>query len=164
MQILVTHIKFGTQPVHSFESQKNVSTIWHFGKISRIFWGTTLWLKIVLAEPKTRFYDSGLTLKVPPQLPKYVAIIFAKCLVQSTKDGHYGGRVVKTCLWFRKHNFWSQRGSSKYTENFAKTSFQIGRIFDQFFCYAKEWHGWVLDFVSATYICIYGKIRVVWNP
>ena len=31
-----------------------------FGKISRTFWGTTLGVKIVLAEPKTRFCNSGL--------------------------------------------------------------------------------------------------------
>ena len=30
-----------------------------FGKIYRIFRGTTLGPKIVLAEPKTRFYNSG---------------------------------------------------------------------------------------------------------
>ena len=37
-------------------------------------------------------------------------------------------RVVKTCLWFRKHNFWSQCGSSKYAGNFAKTPLQIAQI------------------------------------
>ena len=37
-------------------------------------------------------------------------------------------RVVKMCLCFRKHNLWSQHGSSKYAANFAKMHFQIGQI------------------------------------
>ena len=37
-------------------------------------------------------------------------------------------RVVKTCLWFRKHNFLSRYGSPKFVGNFAKTHFLICQI------------------------------------
>ena len=73
-------------------------------------------------------------------------------------------RAVKTCLWFRKHNFWSQCGSSKYAGNFAKTPFQIGQIVDIFICYPKEWTVRVPDFVSVTYICIRVKNKACLKP
>ena len=31
-----------------------------------------------------------------------------------------GTRDVKTCLWFRKHNFWYQSGSSNFAGNFCQ--------------------------------------------
>ena len=48
-------------------------------------------------------------------------------------------RVVKPFISFRKHNFWSQCGSSKYVGNFAKMPFQIGQIVDKFFRYQEKW-------------------------
>ena len=62
-QIIILKIWHSTSPLFC-EAEKwiNYSTNMkgRFGKISRIFWGTTLGPKIVLAEPKTPFYNSDL--------------------------------------------------------------------------------------------------------
>ena len=48
-----------------------------------------------------------------------------KTLDDQFNKGLRGVRVVKKGLWFRKHKFWSEYGSSKYAINYAKPPYPI---------------------------------------
>ena len=109
--------------------------------LEKFFWKYNIWSRKGVSSDTCKWQNKNLANSLQIEVTAYANM---QCTTQYTLPY----RVVKTCLWFRKHNFWYRHGSSKFCQN-AFSNWLINTLY---ICFLPKITDWLSSRVKTTVV------------